>query len=116
MYLVWTDLDVTKYGGIPNITVEVVQSGTEEISGLDSIPSSPQTSLRQVVHFGDGISSVFSAPAAPSINNMDQYRFSIAGNSLINTNYYFYDTAGSEDTGLFRFLASESVSGRYWNG
>jgi hypothetical protein len=109
-YLVWTDLDVTKYGGIPNITVEVVQSGTEEISGLDSIPSSPQTSLRQVVHFGDGISSVFSAPAAPSINNMDQYRFSIAGNSLINTNYYFYDTAGSEDSGLFRFLASESVS------
>jgi hypothetical protein len=109
-HIVWTDLDVTKYGGIPNITVEVVQSGTQSIAALDTAPASPATSLRQVVHLGNGTLNIFSAPGSPSIESFDTNWRSLGGNTLLTTHYSFYQAAGSEGTGLYRFLYTESVS------
>jgi hypothetical protein len=110
-YIVWKDLDVTKYGGIPAVTVEVVQAGTEGIGSLDTdtFPVTPDTSAAQSAWIGDGIVRVFSGQGDPvASGRFDRYIYDLATNDLIKTDKYFYATPGED--GLV-YTASVSPSG-----
>lgn len=108
-YIVWTDLDVTKYGGLPSITVEVVQNGTQSITAVDVFPGSATPSQRQSAHLGDGVIYIFIADGVTP-DSFDINTYSLSSGALLSTDYHFYADAGNDDSGVYRFLAAESVS------
>lgn len=112
-YLVFTDLEVTDYGGrIPQITVEFVQGGSFSFEG-DQIVSGG-ASLRQSLSLRDGVAHSFYYGysydgTADSLGRFEERTISLIDFSEKFTNSYYAVPAGDESTG-YRYLSPVSVS------
>lgn len=111
-YIVFEDLDVTKYGAIPQITVEVIVDGSLYVTG--NAISTGSASLRQSINILDGVAKIFFYGYTydgtnTSLGKFQQRTINLSDGTVKRKRNSYY-VSGGTDTASYRYLYPISVS------